>query len=90
MDINGFNTAYNQNFPQDCGYLKVYEYKVPLDGDGVYYMSVEWAAKNCKNKWGWYFSKHAKPVMTFEDSHEMLLWALRWQAEHRKQNGTSY
>jgi hypothetical protein len=50
---------------------------------------MQWAAEHCNRRWGWYFTvlttnyeKHA--VMTFEDPEEMMLWVLRWQAEHRR------
>lgn len=72
-------------YPDGCGYWKVYEYQVPLECEGINFMSIKWAAENCKRCWGWYFTEHDKhAIMTFEDPKEMMLWALRWQAEHRE------
>jgi len=83
------NWAPTHSYPQGCGYSKVYEHQVTLECDGVNYQSMQWAAEHCNRRWGWYFTvlttnyeKHA--VMTFEDPEEMMLWVLRWQAEHRR------
>ena len=88
MDVT-HNWVPKHLYPQGCGYWKVYEHQIPLERDGVIGESIWWAANKCKSRWGWYFTEHdSHAVMTFEDPKEMVLWALRWQAEHRKQNGT--
>jgi len=84
MDISG-PIRPKVSFKQGCGYWKIYEHQVPLECDGVYDQSIQWAAEHCKRRWGWYFTEHEKhAVMTFEDPEEMMLWAIRWLAEHRK------
>ena len=88
MDVT-HNWVPKHLYPQGCGYWKVYEHQIPLECDGVVGESIWWAANKCKSRWGWYFPTvdgiaTGNAVMTFEDPKEMVFWALRWLAEHRK------
>ena len=73
-------------YPEGCGYKKVYKHYVPLGRESLNFEAVTWAAEHLKKKWGWYFEQDTQGncVMTFEDKHEMLMWAMRWQAKHRE------
>ena len=69
---------------EGCGYQRKFKYDIELDSTGINQNAIMWANHNCKYKWGWWFTENGKLArMSFENRDEAILWALRWQAEHR-------
>ena len=41
--------------PEDCGYMKQFEFNVDMNSNGVMAECIEWCQLNCEGKWGWWF-----------------------------------
>jgi hypothetical protein len=68
------------------GYLKEYEYKIPLHKEGVLMTHIDWARQYCKGKFGWHFDKNNNAVVSFERESDASFWCLRWIDEYNKRN----
>jgi len=64
--------------PEDCGYMKQFEYNVDMNSNGIMAECIEWCQENCIGKWGWWFEpsgeianpknhwEHQNSYMSFE------------------------
>ena len=64
--------------PEDCGYMKRFEYSVDMNSNGIAGECISWCQNNCTGKWGWWFEpsgeienpanhwEHQSAYMSFE------------------------
>ena len=72
--------------PEECGYNKKFKYNTRLNAMGVSGDSVEWAAKNLQEPWGWFFDEDRTAIMSFENPDDMAYWLLvNYGKQHREQ-----
>tara|TARA_Y100000385_G_scaffold281491_1_gene334394 strand:+ start:1271 stop:1534 length:264 start_codon:yes stop_codon:yes gene_type:complete len=57
------------------GYLKQYEFDVPLHAKGIMAHDLDWCNEVCKEEFGWYF-KDDMCIATFESSTDALFFTL--------------
>lgn len=72
--------------PSKCGYNKKFKHNTNLNcvaGKGPRPLTIEWAAKNCKDLWGWWFDNDKNAHMSFRDKTDMAHWLL---VNYNKQN----
>jgi len=68
------------------GYLKKYQYNIPLHTEGVLAYTLEWAEKYCKGEFGWHFDENSNAVMSFEKERDASFWCLKWIDEYNKRD----
>ena len=61
--------------PSIRGYLKQYEFDVPLRAKGIMAHDLDWCNEVCKKEFGWYF-KDDMCIATFESSTDALFFTL--------------
>ena len=48
--------------PEDCGYMKKFDYNIDMNSNGVNGVCIEWCQQNCTGKWGWWFAPSGEIV----------------------------
>ena len=48
--------------PEDCGYMKQFDYNIDMNSNGVNGVCIEWCQQNCTGKWGWWFAPSGEIV----------------------------
>lgn len=61
--------------------LQDFDYKINLERDNLPYAWTQWCAKNCKNKWAWWFDNKTCYV-GFMDQHDAIWFTLVFKGDH--------
>jgi len=77
------NNPSMEDIPEDCGYMKRFEFNVDMNSNGIMAECIDWCQENCKGKWGWWFEPAGvieNPKNHWEDQNSYMSFEFKRDA----------